>query len=57
VENVAKENAKLKPDDAEGVIIKKVREITTELASKHPYQLLAERRKEAGKSPKKNGHT
>lgn len=42
-----------KKDDDEGVIIEKVKEIKEKLAGKHPCQLLAEQRKEAGKSPTK----
>ena len=56
-EKIARENTKPKKDDDEGVIKEKVeekvKEIVKELAGKHPCQLLAERRAEAGKSPKK----
>lgn len=54
VEKVAKENAKPKKDDDEGVIKEKVKAMQAELGDKHPCQLLAERRKEAGKSPTEN---
>ena len=53
VEKAVKENAKPKKDDEEGVIKEKVKEIKAELGDKHPCQLLAERRVEAGKSPTK----
>jgi hypothetical protein len=42
-----------KKDDDEGVIKEKVKEIAKELAGKHPCQLLAERRTEAGENPTK----
>ena len=51
VEKVAKQNAKPKKDDEEGVIKKAVEEIKTKLGDKHPCQFLAERRLEIGKSP------
>ena len=54
VEKTAKESAKPKKDDDEGVIKEKVKEIQAELGNKHPCQLLAERRVEAGKSPTEN---
>lgn len=53
-EKAAKENAKPKKDDDEGIIKEKVKEIQAELGEKHPCQLLAERRIEAGKSPTEN---
>ncbi|MFM2296068.1 MAG: putative CRISPR-associated protein Csn1 family, partial [Verrucomicrobiota bacterium] len=49
----AKETAKAKPNDDEGVIIEKVKEMKAKLASKHPCELLAELRVEAGTSPTK----
>ncbi len=54
VEKAAKENAKPKADDDEGVIKEKVKAMQAELGDKHPCQLLAERRTEAGKSPTEN---
>jgi CRISPR-associated endonuclease Csn1 len=54
VEKTAKETAKPKKDDEEGIIKEKVKEIKAELGDKHPCQLLAERRVEAGKSPTEN---
>jgi hypothetical protein len=53
LEKVAKENANAKKDDDEGIIKEKVKETLTELAGKHPCQLLTERRAAAGKSPTK----
>ena len=52
-EKVVRENARPTNDDDEGAIKEKVKEIIKELAGKHPCQLLAERRMEAGKSPTK----
>ena len=51
VEKAAKEGAKPKQADDEGVIKEKVKKTQAELGDKHPCQLLAERRTEAGKSP------
>jgi hypothetical protein len=54
VEKAAKDGAKPKKDDDEGVIKEKVKAMQAELGDKHPCQLLAERRTEAGKSPTEN---
>jgi hypothetical protein len=52
-EMAAKEIPKIKKDDDVGIIEGKVKEVAEELAGKHPCQLLASRRMEAGKSPMK----
>ena len=54
VEKAAKESAKPKKDDEEGVIKKAVEDIKAKLGGKHPCQFLAERRKKIGKSPTEN---
>ena len=51
VEKAAKETAKLKKDDDEGVIKKAVEEIKAKLGGKHPCQFLAEEKTRVGKSP------
>ncbi len=51
VERATTATAKPKKDDEEGVIKEAVKEITKELAGRHPCQLLAEKRAAAGKSP------
>jgi CRISPR-associated endonuclease Csn1 len=53
VEKAVKETAKPKKDDDEGVIKEKVKEVKAKLGGKHPCELLAELRIEAGKSPLK----
>lgn len=53
VEKAAKDTAKPKKDDDEGVIIEQVKEMKAKLGGKHPCELLAELRAEAGKSPVK----
>ncbi len=52
-EKVLKESAKPRDDDDEGVIKEKVKDITHELAGRHPSQLLAARRTQSGNSPTK----
>jgi hypothetical protein len=53
-EKAAKEFAKPKKDDEEGVIKKAVEEIKAKLGGKHPCQFLSERREDVGKSPTEN---
>lgn len=54
VEKPAKETAKPKKDDDEGVILTAVKETKEKLGYKHPCQFLADERIKAGKSPTAN---
>jgi len=54
VEKVAKETAKPRKDDDEGIIKEAVKEMVAKLGGKHPCQFLSERRAEIGKSPTEN---